>query len=80
MNERTTRKSWSDIGAPTEAELEALDAITDDDIDRGISKDPDAAPVADADWFEGGMFVRVSQAPPSDTDAAAGPRLRRKKG
>ena len=30
---------------------QALDALTDEDIERAIAEDPDAAPPLDADWF-----------------------------
>jgi uncharacterized protein (DUF4415 family) len=35
-----------------ETDWAALDALTDEDIDKAIAEDPDAAPVLDEEWFK----------------------------
>ena len=35
----------------------ALDALTDEDIERAIAEDPDSAPPLDADWFRTAELV-----------------------
>ena len=34
-----------------------VDALTDEDIERAIAEDPDAAPILDADWFRNAELV-----------------------
>ena len=34
-----------------------VDALTDEDIERAITEDPDAAPILDADWFRNAELV-----------------------
>jgi uncharacterized protein (DUF4415 family) len=34
-----------------------VDALTDEDIERAIAEDPDAAPILDADWFRRAELV-----------------------
>lgn len=36
---------------PGDSDWAALDAMTDEDIDRQIAEDPDAAPILDEEWF-----------------------------
>lgn len=37
---------------PGDSDWAALDAMTDEDIDRQIAQDPDAAPILDEEWFK----------------------------
>ena len=34
-----------------------VDALTDEDIERAIAEDPDAAPILDAEWFRNAELV-----------------------
>ena len=34
-----------------------VDALTDEDIDKAIAEDPDAAPILDAEWFRQAELV-----------------------
>ena len=42
---------------PGRTDWQALDALTDDDIERAIAEDPDSAPPLDADWFRNAELV-----------------------
>lgn len=42
---------------PGRTDWQALDALTDEDIERAIAEDPDAAPLLDADWFRNAELV-----------------------
>ena len=47
---RTVRFSASQVGrGPTD--WAKFDALTDEEIDRAIAEDPDAAPILDEEWF-----------------------------
>ncbi|HVY33869.1 MAG TPA: BrnA antitoxin family protein [Caulobacteraceae bacterium] len=35
-----------------ETDWARVDALTDEDIDRAIAEDPDAAPILDEEWFK----------------------------
>lgn len=35
-----------------ETDTARLEALTDDDIERAVAEDPDAAPLLDKEWFE----------------------------
>jgi uncharacterized protein (DUF4415 family) len=35
-----------------------FDALTDEEIEAAVRDDPDAAPIADAEWFAGATLVR----------------------
>ena len=42
---------------PGRTDWKALDALTDEDIERAIADDPDSAPPLDADWFRNAELV-----------------------
>ncbi len=37
---------------PGETDWAVVDALTDEEIDRAIAEDPDAAPILDEEWFK----------------------------
>lgn len=49
-NERIIRRSSSTPRAGT-TDWTSVDALTDADIEAAVRSDPDAAPLANADWF-----------------------------
>ncbi len=48
--EHIVRVSLDDL-KPGDTDWEKLAALSDEDIERAIAEDPDAAPILDADWF-----------------------------
>jgi uncharacterized protein (DUF4415 family) len=42
---------------PGRTDWKRLDALTDEDIERAIAEDPDAAPPLDAEWFRNAELV-----------------------
>jgi uncharacterized protein (DUF4415 family) len=48
--ERIVRRSATSAG-PNKTDWKRVDALTDEDIERAIREDPDAAPLLDEDWF-----------------------------
>lgn len=62
MSERITRKSWNHI-KPSQEELEALDALSDEEAARRVAADPDAPPPPDADWWRGAEVMAPRKQP-----------------
>ena len=54
--QRIVRMSLNDL-KPGRTDWQALEALTDEDIERAIAEDPDAAPILDADWFRNAELV-----------------------
>jgi uncharacterized protein (DUF4415 family) len=50
-NEKHTVRVSANSRKPGHTDWAKLDALTDEDIERAIDEDPDAAPRLDADWF-----------------------------
>jgi uncharacterized protein (DUF4415 family) len=42
-----------------------VDALTDEDIDKAIAEDPDAAPILDEEWFKGAVLMIPAKIPTS---------------
>jgi uncharacterized protein (DUF4415 family) len=42
----------------------ALDAMTDEDIERQVAENPDAAPILTDEWFKGAVWVQPKKAVP----------------
>lgn len=55
-NERITRRSLASPRTRT-ADWSRLDATTDSDIEAAVNSDPDAAPLADEEWFRTAEIV-----------------------
>jgi uncharacterized protein (DUF4415 family) len=51
MSKRNTVRVSIDQLKPGGSDWARVDAMTDEDIERAIADDPDAAPIADAEWF-----------------------------
>jgi uncharacterized protein (DUF4415 family) len=62
MNERVTRKSWNDI-SPRQEELEALDALSDEEVARRLAADPETPAMPDADWWRDAEVVPARKQP-----------------
>lgn len=54
--ERITRRSLG-TARTTKADWSRFDATTEADIEATVRRDPDAAPLADEDWFRGAEVV-----------------------
>jgi len=65
MSEHILRKNGEDIEEPAQEELDALDAITDEDIERAVVEDPDAAPLRPAEWWAEAELVPPRKMPVS---------------
>jgi hypothetical protein len=48
---------------------ERVDALTEEEIERAIANDPDAAPILDAEWFR-----KATRREPGDRRSPAGGR------
>lgn len=64
MTERYTRKSWNEL-TPHPEELEALDALSDEEVARRVADDPEAPPMPDADWWRGAEVLAPRKRPVS---------------
>jgi uncharacterized protein (DUF4415 family) len=42
---------------PGKTDWAAVDALTDEDIEKAIAEDPDAAPILDEEWFKRAVVV-----------------------
>ena len=42
---------------PSRTDWQALDGLTEDDLERAIAEDPDSDPPLDADWFRNAELV-----------------------
>ena len=51
MSKRTIVRVSADQLDPGGTDWARIDALTDEDIDRAIAEDPDAAPALDEEWF-----------------------------
>ena len=51
MRKTTTVRVSADQLEPGGTDWARIDALTDEDIDRAIADDPDAAPAMDEEWF-----------------------------
>lgn len=51
MNKKTTIRITSGNRRPGKTDWAAVKALTDEEIDRAIAEDPDAAPILDEEWF-----------------------------
>jgi uncharacterized protein (DUF4415 family) len=40
-----------------ETDWAAVEALTDEDIDKAIAEDPDASPILDEEWFKGAVLT-----------------------
>jgi uncharacterized protein (DUF4415 family) len=56
-NDRIIRRSRAD-SKPTAVDWSEFDALTDEDIASAARGDPDAAPLADEEWFQKAQFVQ----------------------
>ena len=54
--EHIVRMSLDDL-KPGRTDWALLAALTDEEIERAIAEDPDAAPILDADWFRNAELV-----------------------
>ncbi len=51
MNKRTIVRVSADQLKPGDSDWTRVDALTDEDIERAIADDPDAAPIMDEAWL-----------------------------
>jgi uncharacterized protein (DUF4415 family) len=51
MSKRTIIRVSADQLKPGNTDWARVDALTDEEIERAIAEDPDAAPLADEEWF-----------------------------
>lgn len=56
--ERIVRYSLDNL-PKGDTDWERVDALTDEDIERAIAEDPDAAPLLDEEWFRKAELVRL---------------------
>jgi uncharacterized protein (DUF4415 family) len=54
--ERIVRMSLDDL-KPGDTDWARVAALTDEEIERAIAEDPDAAPILDAEWFRNAVLV-----------------------
>ena len=60
MNERpTVRLSAAQLKSRRQTDWRLFDSLTDEDIERAIAEDPDAAPVMDEAWTSRKAEVRL---------------------
>lgn len=57
MKKRSITRVSADQLRPGDTDWGHVDALTDEDIERAIAEDPDAAPILDADWFRRAELV-----------------------
>jgi ketosteroid isomerase-like protein len=63
--ERIVRRSLASLReSPRTEDWPGFDAITDEDIEAAVRADPDAAPIADRDWFREARLVMPAAEPP----------------
>jgi uncharacterized protein (DUF4415 family) len=62
------RKSAKQL-KPGETDWARVDALTDEDIEKAIAEDSDAAPVLDEEWFSKAVFVPAKTATSMRIDA-----------
>jgi len=51
MNKRSIVRVSADQLKPGNTDWARVDALTDEEIERAIAEDPDAAPILDEEWF-----------------------------
>ena len=56
-NDRIVRRSRAD-SKPAAVDWSEFDALTDENIASAVGNDPDAAPLADEEWFQKAQFVQ----------------------
>ena len=59
---RIIRRSLTDV--PARIDWSRSDQLTDEDIRAAVEKDPDAAPIADADWFRKARLIKPAKKVP----------------
>ena len=60
MNERPlVRLSAKQVASQRQADWSLFDSLSDEDIERAIAEDPDAAPIMDEAWTSGEFTVRL---------------------
>ena len=60
MNERPfVRRSSKEVASYRQTDWTLFDSLTDEDIERAIAEDPDAAPVMDEAWISRDFSVRL---------------------
>lgn len=57
MSKRNIIRVSGDQLRPGDTDWARVDALTDEDIERAIAEDPDAAPLLDAEWFRNAELV-----------------------
>lgn len=57
MKKHNITKVSADQLRPGDTDWSRVDALTDDDIERAIAQDPDAAPILNAEWFRNAELV-----------------------
>jgi uncharacterized protein (DUF4415 family) len=55
-DERTVRRTLRERG-PDKTDWDRIEKLTDAEIEKAISEDPDAAPLLDEEWFRGARLV-----------------------
>ena len=58
-NDRIVRRSRAN-SKPVAVDWSEFDALTDENIASAVRDDPDAAPLADEEWFQKAQFVQPS--------------------
>lgn len=60
MNERPfVRLSAKDVASQRQTDWTLFDSLSDEDIERAIAEDPDAAPIMDEAWASQEFTVRL---------------------
>ena len=60
MNERPlVRLSAKQVASQRQADWSLFDSLSDEDIERAIAEDPDAAPIMDEAWASREFTVRL---------------------
>ena len=60
MNERPlVRLSAKQVASQRQADWSLFDSLSDEDIERAIAEDPDAAPIMDEAWTSREFAVRL---------------------
>jgi uncharacterized protein (DUF4415 family) len=57
MSENNIVRKSSKQLKPGDSDWARVDAMTDEDIDRQIAENPDAAPILDAEWFRTAVWT-----------------------
>ena len=61
---RITKVSLSDLKArdrESKTDWAEVDALTDEDIERAVANDPDAAPILDEAWFKSAKLTTLAK-------------------